>query len=243
MASLFVIILILAAVSYFFLLQKAVTFDRVVADNLRLLEENRRIHTLAEELERLKSWDRQIRKALGASLEIDGLTDTAVFDIPREVFRNDGFFDYYNIDFRVPVEGLVSRGYQEQPFPWKSHTGIDLAVPTGTLINAASDGWAVFEGWHPRYGNFLLLQHPGDYLTFYGHLSSSLVQVGEKVAAGEPVAVSGNSGRSSAPHLHFEIRHRGGFLDPALLIPDLQPEIHTVDDNKIVEEEKVNGEE
>jgi murein DD-endopeptidase MepM/ murein hydrolase activator NlpD len=128
------------------------------------------------------------------------------------------------ITFQLPVEGTISQDFNEGIFPHRCHNGVDIAVPEGTLINATSDGWIVFNGWHQRYGNLLIIQHPNDYLSFYGHNQSILVEVGEKVRMGQPVAVSGNSGQSSAPHLHFEIRCRGKTIDPATLIPALKEE-------------------
>ena len=222
-AALFILAVVAGGVSYYFLWQKAVSYDRVVAENLRLLDENRRIFQLAEDLERLTAMDRQIRRAMGAALEIDSSMEDAVIDLSESDLAGNGrFFEEFELVFQSPVEGLVSRGYTEKLFPLKSHAGVDLAVPEGTLISAAADGWAVFDGWHQRYGNFLILQHPGDYMTFYGHLSAVLADKGELVKAGEPVAVSGNSGRSSAPHLHFEISYRGKKLDPGAFIPELR---------------------
>ncbi|MBC8277797.1 MAG: M23 family metallopeptidase [FCB group bacterium] len=222
-AALFILTLIAAGVSYYFLWQKALNYDRMAAENLRLLDENRRVYELADELESLQAMDRQIRRALGAALEIDTTVGEAVFDVSDHDLAGGGrFFEEYELVFQSPVDGLVSRGYTEKLFPLKSHAGVDLAVPEGTLISAAADGWTVFDGWHQRYGNYLIIQHPGDYLTFYGHLSSVLAVRGELVKAGEPVAVSGNSGRSSAPHLHFEITYRGKKIDPGAFIPEFR---------------------
>ena len=73
-------------------------------------------------------------------------------------------------------------------------------------------------GEDPAYGQFVLIQHPGGYQTMYGHLSRVLVQRNDMVRAGQVVALSGNSGRSTAPHLHFEIRLQGRSLDPTTLV-------------------------
>jgi murein DD-endopeptidase MepM/ murein hydrolase activator NlpD len=75
-------------------------------------------------------------------------------------------------------------------------------------------------GEDPEYGLFVLLSHPDDYQTMYGHLSRILVTTGAAVAPGEVIGLSGNTGRSSAPHLHFEIRQKGVSLDPRSMIKE-----------------------
>jgi murein DD-endopeptidase MepM/ murein hydrolase activator NlpD len=85
----------------------------------------------------------------------------------------------------------------------------------------ASGGASVREaGEDAEYGFFVLLDHPEEYQTMYGHLSRILVTHGATVAAGEVLGLTGNSGRSTAPHLHFEIRQRGSSLDPMTLVKE-----------------------
>lgn len=219
------LLVICGVVSYFSLAKKASRYDQVLSENLRLLGENRRIIQLAKELEKLKSMDLQIRRSMGIALGLDSVYDTTKIELSNYDFTpHTETFAGCQIEFESPVEGLVSRGFSEGLFPKMGHRGVDLALPEGTLINAAGDGWVVFFGWHHRFGNLLIIQHPGDYLTLYGHNRTILVELGETVSAGQPVAISGNSGQSSAPHLHFEIRHRGKPINPALLIPELNDE-------------------
>lgn len=88
----------------------------------------------------------------------------------------------------------------------RNHNGIDLAVPTGTPIYAAADGRVVIRKNNPGgYGYYLSIQHDKDYYTVYGHLSKWLVSDGQTVRAGQQIAKSGNTGRSTGPHLHFEV--------------------------------------
>ena len=85
--------------------------------------------------------------------------------------------------------------------------------------HVASGGGSVREaGLDPQYGEFVLLEHPEGYQTMYGHLSRVVVRRGERVEPGGVLGVSGSSGRSSAPHLHFEIRQGGRSLDPLTMI-------------------------
>jgi|GEM_PF-606352 len=209
------IIIASAGVSYYFLVKKVVTFDKLAAENKRLISENQRIYKLSQDLEQLKSMDKRLRRALGAKVEPSGKADTMVFETPEIVFdQAESVTGHYETIFKSPLEGMISRGYQAEIFPGSSHRGMDITAAEGSIVYAAADGWALFSGWHPRWGMFLIIQHLGDYSTFYGHLSVVLVETGERVTAGSPIALSGNTGRSTAPHLHFEIRFRGVSLDP-----------------------------
>ena len=88
----------------------------------------------------------------------------------------------------------------------RNHNGIDLSVPVGTPIYAAADGRVVIRKNNPDgYGYYLSIQHDRNYYTVYGHLSQWLVQNGDTVRAGQQIAKSGNTGRSTGPHLHFEV--------------------------------------
>jgi murein DD-endopeptidase MepM/ murein hydrolase activator NlpD len=102
------------------------------------------------------------------------------------------------------------------------HTGLDFRVSTGTPVHATNSGTVILA--RPLYfeGNCVMLDHGQGLLTIYMHLSEFKVKEGEKVAAGQLVALSGGTGRSTAPHLHFAVRWRGEYLDPRTLL-DLRP--------------------
>ena len=91
-------------------------------------------------------------------------------------------------------------------------------MPVGTLVRASGGATVNQIGEDPEYGFFVLLDHPEEYQTMYGHLSRIIVTDGQTVQAGEVIGLSGNSGRSTAPHLHFEIRQRGTSLDPRTMV-------------------------
>jgi len=100
------------------------------------------------------------------------------------------------------------------------HEGLDIAVPTGTLVRAAGAAVVARAGTDSIFGRHALLEHAGGYTTLYAHLARLVVRAGDTVAAGRTVGLSGNSGRSSAPHLHFEVRRAGRPVDPLTLIQE-----------------------
>ena len=99
------------------------------------------------------------------------------------------------------------------------HDGIDIDVPEGTTVVAAAAGLVSFVGEEEGYGTMLVLSHADDYITAYGHLSRVFVYSGQFVEAGQPIAESGNTGTSSGPHLHFEVRNREFPIDPMRYLP------------------------
>lgn len=94
------------------------------------------------------------------------------------------------------------------------HAGTDVGVPIGTTVRASRAGQVIVAGWVGGYGNCVMIDHGDGVTTVYGHLSEVTVSVGEYVDQGERVALSGNTGRSTGPHLHFEIRINGAAVDP-----------------------------
>jgi murein DD-endopeptidase MepM/ murein hydrolase activator NlpD len=107
--------------------------------------------------------------------------------------------------FAWPVVGQITSkfGYRRGGF----HNGLDIAAPTGTTIFAADAGTVVFAGTKAYYGRMVEIDHGGGKtITVYGHCSSLLVKVGDQVQKGQPVARVGSTGRSTGPHLHFEVR-------------------------------------
>ncbi len=108
----------------------------------------------------------------------------------------------------LPLQGRLTQGFHS------GHKALDLAVPEGTPVRATMDGQVVFAGWDAHgYGNLVVLEN-GPYRTYYAHLSEIPVQVGQQVRAGEVIALSGNTGNSTGPHLHYEIRLNGQPIDP-----------------------------
>ena len=101
----------------------------------------------------------------------------------------------------------------------RGHTGMDLAVPTGTPIRAALPGTVTVSQYSSSYGYYVMIDHGNGLSTLYGHNSQLLAQVGQTVEAGDIIARSGSTGRSTGPHLHFEVRVNGERTNPRYYLP------------------------
>ncbi len=120
----------------------------------------------------------------------------------------------------LDVQGFVTRGQVRPGVVDESHPGIDIAVPLGTPVRASGGGSVAAAGYDADYGLFVLLRHPSGYETMYGHMSRLVAAEGDDVQAGQVIGLSGNSGRSTAPHLHFEIRRDNKSVDPLDLVKE-----------------------
>jgi murein DD-endopeptidase MepM/ murein hydrolase activator NlpD len=111
-----------------------------------------------------------------------------------------------------PLNGLFTSPFG---FRWgRMHEGIDIAVPEGTAVRAAQSGTVILAAYTGGYGNYICIDHGGGLSTCYAHLSSYAVSSGAKVSQGSVIAGSGNTGSSTGPHLHFEVRVNGAAQDP-----------------------------
>jgi murein DD-endopeptidase MepM/ murein hydrolase activator NlpD len=113
-----------------------------------------------------------------------------------------------------------SFGWRVDPFTGAQvfHEGVDYQGDTGTNVSAAATGKVVYAAYHPQYGNMVELDHGNDLTSRYAHASRLLVKVGDTVKVGDAVALLGSTGRSTGPHLHFEIRYRGVAQNPLRFI-------------------------
>lgn len=197
----------------------------------RLKEENGRVQQLATALNRAEASYQELRQLLGAKAPPEragpGLRGAGggamMLAVPVRAGAA-GSPPRYEIGASEPthwpldVTGFVTRGQVRPGDPEESHPGIDIAVPLGTPVRAAGGGSVAAAGTDPDYGLFVLVRHREGYETMYGHASRLLVQEGDEVQAGQVIALSGSSGRSTAPHLHFEIRREGRSLDPLAFV-------------------------
>ena len=116
--------------------------------------------------------------------------------------------------FFTPLKGVVSQGYDQAVHPY-----IDISAPEGSVVKATLDGTVIFAGWSDEAGHTIQLQHEGDIVSIYKHNEKLLKKAGDKVTAGSPIALVGNSGElTTGEHLHFELWHKGQTVDPTLYI-------------------------
>lgn len=118
-----------------------------------------------------------------------------------------------------PVDAPIGSGFGFRTDPITGrpalHTGLDFSAEPGTPIAAAAGGMVTSAGWHPQYGNLLEIDHGNGLTTRYAHTQRILVKVGDLIKRGQQVALVGNTGRSTGPHLHFEVLVDGVMQDPA----------------------------
>jgi murein DD-endopeptidase MepM/ murein hydrolase activator NlpD len=119
----------------------------------------------------------------------------------------------------APVQGRRSSGFGSRIHPITGaraqHTGVDVAAPAGTPIRAAAAGVVSFAGSRGGYGNLVIVDHPRGLQTYYAHQRDLHISAGQDVAQGTLLGTVGSTGRSTGPHLHFEVRRDGVAVDPA----------------------------
>lgn len=130
--------------------------------------------------------------------------------------------DADSTQFRLPVTGVVSSGFGIRRHPvyggYKFHQGIDIAAAEGANIYPVRSGSVVFSGEQHGYGNLVVIDHGDGFVTKYGHNKVNLVKEGDAVDRNTVIALVGSTGVSTGAHLHFEVKHRGEYVNPMKLI-------------------------
>ncbi|HEB83611.1 MAG TPA: hypothetical protein ENI92_01280 [Bacteroidetes bacterium] len=242
------IALILETVFYASLARRAIEQHRLAKENAELRRELARVDQLESELRELQRFGYQVKRSLTEGADLDRIlkarkaavgealprgravspwtpnSGTGEEDLIAEAFegvRLGALWRVANLPDRWPVVGFLTRGFEISAVdPAHSHTGLDIAVPRGTPVRAVADGVVVAADWSSRLGNRVILDHGGGVLSIYGHNEMLLVRPQDRVKAGSPIALSGTSGISTAPHLHFEIWVDGRAVDPRALLPE-----------------------
>ncbi|MCK4548712.1 MAG: M23 family metallopeptidase [Candidatus Krumholzibacteria bacterium] len=185
-----------------------------------LTRRNERIGEVVRNLSELHAMDLKVRQMLGVDIagedslaiyrsqESDGLTDREVQSGKEQMLRSIPCF--------WPVRGYITKSYNVSGGAGDPdhHPGIDIGVERGTPVRSAASGYIVEAGWDDAYGYYVLMDHGYGIKTLYGHNDRLVVMRGERVGRGQTIAYSGNTGRSTAPHLHFEVTQDNVHVDP-----------------------------
>lgn len=125
----------------------------------------------------------------------------------------------------APVDGWITSNYGKRISPFTGepaiHMGLDIAAPVGTPVLAPADGVVIFTGAKQGFGNFIMIAHGYGVVSRYGHNNQNMVAPGQKVARGEQIATVGDSGRTTGPHLHYEVMVNGKHENPKKFILDM----------------------
>lgn len=142
----------------------------------------------------------------------------------KPVFMSEGLRAIYDKRkmFRSPISGAYTSVFGTRTHPVteqkKFHTAVDIRAKIGTWVGATADGTVVDCGWSDSLGNYIKISHKGGYMSLYGHLSKYYVRTGQKVKANALIAKTGNTGRTTGPHLHFGIFKDGKAINPMQFI-------------------------
>lgn len=131
-------------------------------------------------------------------------------------------------NYCIPHTGRVTSPYGYRRRFGRMHKGTDIGIRSNDTIRAAFDGKVRLTNYEAKgYGNYVIIRHPNDLETVYGHLNKFLVKPDQVVKAGDPIALGGNTGRSTGPHLHFETRYMGYAINPSAIFDFANHTTHT----------------
>jgi murein DD-endopeptidase MepM/ murein hydrolase activator NlpD len=210
-------LLAVGTISWVYLAAQAARVPFLTSRVTTLTKEVKQLDTLQVRLAEMERRFLQVQTMMGASGPLTTIKEPAVAS-PPPLPKPDTATPTLPSLWPLEVDGYVTRGSADSSDYSGPHPGLDVAVPVGTPIRAAGGGTVVEVGDDAKYGKFVRIEHRDGYETLYAHASQILVKQGEKIPSGRAIALSGNTGQSTAPHLHFELRQGGAAVDPMLLI-------------------------
>jgi murein DD-endopeptidase MepM/ murein hydrolase activator NlpD len=212
--GLFVIAIAVMMGFWFNIAGQAARAKKLEQQLVTLEAERAKVDSLAHVLAEVETQYERVRKMLGADAPSVG-RQPLLPDLPKAVFRDDdgdGVADMAAPDaWPLTERGHVTRGLTRTNPP---HVGLDIAVPQNSYIRASGPGTVKVAGEDSVYGRYIVIDHGTGLETVYGHAARLLVTQGTRVKRLQIIALSGNSGQSTAPHLHFEVRRNGTAVDP-----------------------------
>lgn len=197
--------------------RSSITISRLARENVTLKGNRGKLAKIEDELARLRIVEKRLAKLLGVEQEeSEAERPLRSAGLLAPASGQEG--DYSGrVPTLWPVQGEISRGFSENR---GEHKGVDIAVARQTPVRAAGDGTVDFAGEDEVFGNMIIINHGSGMSSLYGHNSSLTATRGETVRKGQIIAYSGSSGRSSAPHLHFEISRYGKRVDPLTFLSE-----------------------
>jgi murein DD-endopeptidase MepM/ murein hydrolase activator NlpD len=210
-------LLTIGTISWVYLAAQAARVPFLTSHVATLTKEVQQLDTLQARLAEMERRFLQVQTMMGATGTVT-TKEPVVAAPPPPPVNPDTATPTLPTLWPLEVDGFVTRGSADSTDYAGPHPGLDVAVPIGTPIRAAGGGTVVEVGDDAKYGKFVRLEHRDGYETLYAHASQILVKQGRKIPSGHAIALSGNTGQSTAPHLHFEVRQGGAAVDPMLLI-------------------------
>jgi murein DD-endopeptidase MepM/ murein hydrolase activator NlpD len=225
----FVAGLAFVGVTYTRLALLALETERLEAENEVLREENTKISQIETELALIDNMRRQIETWAGVvpgrTIETTAAGQYTLlpnvwprpytYDIMRPFYAGRAAYPHGMI---VPATGWISRRFIEKAGDEPGHPGIDIAASEGTPVRCTLDGIVGSAGWDDTYGNVIVVEHNDSLSTVYGHNEKILGKEGDHVTKGQVIAIVGNTGRSTAPHLHFGVLKKQQPVNPELYV-------------------------
>ena len=217
-ATVFIVVVILGyvTINYSRVYYRALETVILKRRNAEIEREFAKLQEIKQNLERTEMHNKKIKEMLGIEetpAEVEPELDKVSQDYSRKiemVSNNEG-----NIPALLPTHGRISRSFSLE------HTGIDIAAPRFSPVVAAASGVVKTVGWDAVFGNYVIVDHNVNYSTFYGHLNSVAVRPNDRVTGGKVIGTIGSTGKSTSPHLHYEVRFRQKSVDPVGYLPFL----------------------
>ena len=213
----FGVILLFLGVSWGYMAARVARMAELEAELAALHAERARFPALARQLEQLEQQYEGLRSLFAP--EAGGAASELWLPPPPSVSQSSRYDEggaSMPDSWPLTGRGFVTRGLFDDADG--AHPGLDIAVPAGSYIRAAGAGRVSDVGEDATYGRYVRLDHENGYETLYAHASVTAVGLGEEVRKNEVIAISGSTGRSTAPHLHFEIFFEGVRVDPLELV-------------------------
>lgn len=209
--------IILFFIFYGEILRQAAMAERLAAENEALLRYRYKVQLLEENILEAREYVMRMANLAGVDFEFPELPDDSTLFADLDQTEPAIISRPWSNDLSIP-SGLPIRGFVTQDYDIKDstrfHPGVDIACAIGSPVLSTGAGLVEYIGFDSIYGKTLIIRHNDSITTLYGHNDSILVILGQELLAGSRIALSGNTGRSSAPHLHYEVRIHDRSINP-----------------------------